>query len=229
VALICTTLYLAAAEGPVDPWHVLGNSYADRLAIAALADLTLARRLAAAPAADDESPAARVLEVQPGPAPTGVLDAALRGLASTSKRRDIDRVVGLLRDLSPAIERDLLASGGLVARGQKGLLRKRPVLAADPAARAAAQSRIRTAAAAASGPAGAADRALALMAIIGMPRRRQARLCGEPLAADLDPFDAFDPSSSGLDGRRLGDKAADLLTALTTVLAATHDTTNDFE
>jgi hypothetical protein len=67
------------------------------------------------------------------------------------------------------------------------------------------------------------------MATIGMPGRRLARLCGEPMTAHLDPFDPFDPSSPGPDGRPLGDKPAELLTILTTVLAATNDTTNDYD
>jgi hypothetical protein len=227
---IVATIYLAAAEDSTDPWHVLGHTYDARLAIAALADLALARRLVAAPGAADDSPAARVLEVVPGPAPAGALAAALAGLASTSKRRDIDRVVGLLRDLSPAIEADLLASSGFVAAGEKGRFRKRTALAVDGDARAAAQARIRDAAeSAAAGAGGAAERALALVAMTGLSARRLSRLCGGARPARLDPFEPFDPASRGPDGRLLGDKPADLLTALVTVLAATHDTTNDYE
>ena len=223
--MISTTLYLAAAEESADPWHVLGNPYAPRLAIAALADLGLTRRLSVAPGAMAQSPATRLLEVLPGPPPPGVLRAALAAMVSTGERRDVDRVVHLLGDLSPAIAADLVASGELVVRGQTGRWRKRPVLAAVPEARVQAQSRIRSAA----GSPAPADRALALVASAGMPAQRLARLCGGLLPAHHDPFERFDPASPAADGRPLGDKAADLLTTLITVLAATQDTTNDFE
>lgn len=224
--MITSTVVLAAAgDGSTDPWHVLGNSYADRLALAALADLTLLRRLRVAPEVADESPAARRLELLPGPQLGGALGVACDLLAASTKQLDVDRAVRLLRDLAPAVEAELVASGAFVEAGQKGLLKKRTVLAARPEAVAAAQTQIR-------GPADprlAEPRALVLVATTGLPAKRMTKLCGGALAMRPDPFDAFPSGSIALDGQPLGDNAADLLTALVTVLAATSDTTNDFD
>jgi hypothetical protein len=228
MALISTTLYLAAADGSTDPWHVLGNSYAERLAIAALADLTLARRLAVGAARPDESPAARVLEARPGPEVTGVLAAALTAWSGTGKRRTIDRSVHQLRNLSTDIAAALVASGDLVAAERPRRWRRATVLTAAPGAPEAAQASIR----AAAGSPAAADRALTLAASIGLPARRRARLWGGATAVQpepFEPFEPFDPAVPAPDGRPLGEPFAETLTALMTVLAATQDTTNDFE
>lgn len=224
--MITTTLYLAAAaETSCDPWRVLGTSYADRVAIAALADLTLARRLQVAPAADDESAAARRLHPVPGPPLGEPLDTAAALLGAADRNLDVDRAVRLLRDLAPVIEQHLLATGALAEAGQKGLLRKRTVVAPRPEAVAAARSAV---AAAAQRP-DAPSRTLALLATVGLPDRRAAILHGGARPTRPDPFDDLAPSAPNSDGAPLGDNAADLLTALVTVLAGTTDHTGAFE
>jgi hypothetical protein len=226
VSMILRTITLAAAGGSsTDPWHVLGNSYADRLAIAALADLTLLRRLRIAPAADDESPAARRLEVLAGGRPDGALGDACDALMSSTKQLDIDRAVRLLRDIAPEVEAELRAAGDLVPAGQKGVLKKRTVLVPRQESIAVARARIREPA----DPRLAEPRALVLIATTGMPTKRLTQLCGGAVAMRPDPFDAFPAASIAPDGQPLGDNAADLMTALVTVLAATSDTTNDFD
>ncbi|MBI5089851.1 MAG: hypothetical protein HZB15_13595 [Actinobacteria bacterium] len=195
------------------------------MAIAALADLTLVRRLQIAPALESESPAARRLVLLPGPAASGATGAASDALTASTKPLDVDRAVRLLRDLAPAIEAELVASGALVEGGQKGLLKKRTVLTARPEAVSWAQAQIRGAAL----ERGAASRALVVVATTGMPTKRLHQLCGGALTAGLDPFDAFRVDSPAPDGQPLGHNGADLLTTLATVLAATSDTTNDFD
>ncbi|MGD9997968.1 MAG: hypothetical protein AB7L17_15180 [Ilumatobacteraceae bacterium] len=224
--MIATTVYLAAAgDGSTDPWHVLGNSYAERLALAALADLALLRGLDVAPADPSESPAARRLALVGGPGLPGALGVAASALAASTKQLDVDRAVRLLRDLSPAIEAELVQTGALVAGGQKGLLKKRAVLVARPEAVADAQARLRAGASDDT----AAGLTLAVFATTGMPARRLVKLCGGAPPAAPDPFDAFRRDMVAPDGQPIGDRVADLLTTLATVLAATSDTTNDFD
>lgn len=224
--MILHTLVLAAAvDSSTDPWHVLGNSYAERLALAALADLTLGRQLQIGPPDDDASPAARRLAVVSDQRPGGALGDAFDLLLSAGTKLDVDRAVRLLRDLAPAVEADLVVGGHLVETGQKGLLRKRAVLAVRPESGAEAQAQIR----AGAGSAAAGPRALFLLAITGLPSKRATRLCGATPSLSFDPFEPFDPNSVAPDGHTLGPNAADLLVTLTTVLAATTDTTNDFD
>jgi hypothetical protein len=223
--VILSTIVLAAAGGEsTDPWHVLGSSYSERLAIAALADLTLARRLTIAPAADDESPAARRLGLGGGPPLPGPSGVAFETLASVTRSLDVDRAVHALRDIAPAAEGELVATGAFVAAGEKGVFKKRTRLAARPEAVAWAQTAITRAATATAG-----GRALVLIATVGLPARRLARLCGGEAPPRLDPFEPFHPALPSSDGLALGHDAADLLTTLVVVLAATSDTTNDFD
>lgn len=223
--MLVTDLQLAAAGGDsTDPWHVLGNSYAERLAIVTLADLTLLRLLQVAPAADDESPAARRLHLVPAPPAPGVIGWAHGALASVTKQLDVDRAVRALRDVAPVVEAQLVAEGALVEQGQKGLLRKRTVLAPEPTRLAAAQHRVRSP----GRPLTATSRAMVVLSTFGLPRDRLAQLAGGALDADalaIGAWDPFDPALLAPDGHPLGPNAADLLTSLVYVLAGTHDTT----
>lgn len=219
--MIVTTVYLAASGGDgADPWRVLGNSGHVRLAVAALADLAVARALEVEPAADDESPAARRLAVvDPVPA-HNLLRAAVGELSNVSRTLDIDRAVRALRNLSQAVEAELVAAGELVEQGQRGLLKKRSVLAARSEGVDAAQQRIRGA-----DTRTAEARALVLIATAGLAGKRLQQMTGGATPAGLDPFDAFSPAAPAPDGAPIGPNGADLLTALITVLMATTDTT----
>ncbi len=222
--MIVTTIYLAAGGASADPWPVLGNSGTERLAIAALADLTLARRLQVAPAADDESPAARRLAIVPGPPLPHVLSAAIDALTSVTKQLDVDRAVRSLRNLAPAVEAALVSTGELVEHGTKGLLKKRPAVVAHPQWLAAARQRIGSFA----WPPSAEAHALALIATTGLPDQRRWEMLGGtagPELGALDPFGTFDPNAPAPDGAPIGPNGADLLSALTLELAATSDTT----
>ena len=96
--MILPTIHLAAWADPSgDPWRVLGNSGFARLAIAGLADLALARRLAVAPAADDEGPGGRRLSLVPGPPVGGLTAFVEQTLAGVTKQLDVDRAVRSLR------------------------------------------------------------------------------------------------------------------------------------
>jgi len=223
-AMIVTTVYLAAGGAAADPWPVLGNSGTERLALAALADLALARRLQVAPAADDESPAARRLAIVPGPPLPPVLAAAVDALSSVTKQLDIGRAVRALRDLAPAVEAALVASGDVVEQGTRGVLRKRAALRARPESVAAARQWIGWF----PWPPNAEVHALALLATIGLRRQRMAELLGGaagPQLLALDPFGPYDPNALAPDGAPIGPNGADLLGALTLELAATSDTT----
>jgi Golgi phosphoprotein 3 (GPP34) len=217
--LIASTVYLAAAEESADPWHVLGSTYAERLAIAALADLALARLVTALPEGRDESPAARRVQTVPGPIPAGALGVAVAALTASTKQLDVDRAVRLLDDLAPAIEADLVATGALVEGATKGLFKKRAVLSASPAHRDAARGRIRAAASSTA----AADRALVLIATMGLSGKEMAQMCGGTISSMHDPFEPFSESAVAPDGHPLGTGPAELLTALVYVLAGTGD------
>jgi len=222
--MIVTTIYLAAGGTAADPWPVLGNSGPERLALAALADLTLARRLQAAPEAENESAAARRLALVPGPPLPPVLSTAMASLASVTKQLDVDRAVRALRDLAPAVEAALVASGDLVEQGTKGLLRKRPALVGRPESVTAARQWI----GAFPWPPTAEVHALALLATIGLPDQRRFEMVGGMVGQQLlalDPFGPFDPNAPAPDGAPLGPNGADLLGALTVVLLGTPDTT----
>jgi hypothetical protein len=223
--MIVTTIYLAAMdEGSGDPWGVLGNSGAERLAIGALADLTLARHLAIGPETGNDSPAGRRLDLLVRPVAPRVLAAAHDELSTVSKQLDIDRAVRALRDLAPTIEQELIDAGDLVPAGQKGMFKKRTTFAPVAERVAAARQRIR------SLPEGPTleSRVLAVLATTGLPRKRLHRLAGGALDAPvgaLDPFEPYDPGATAPDGAPIGTHGAELLSALTVVLAATSDTT----
>lgn len=222
--MIVTTIYLAAGGESADPWPVLGNSGRERLALAALADLTVQRRLQVAPEAEDESPAGRRLAIVPGAAVAPVLASALDALAGVSKQLDVDRAVRALRDLAPAVEAALRASGDIVEVGTSGLLRKRAALAARPESVAAARQWI----GAFPWPPSAEVHALALLATIGLPDQRRYEMVGGMVGQQLlalDPFGPFDPNAPAPDGAPIGPNGADLLGALTMVMAGTSDTT----
>ncbi|MFN8021698.1 MAG: hypothetical protein U0Q03_09255 [Acidimicrobiales bacterium] len=223
--MILSTIHLAAwAGGEGDPWKVLGNSGFERLAIAGLADLALARRLAVAPAADDESPGARRLSLVPGPPVGGITAVVEQTLAGVTKQLDVDRAVRALRDLGPQVDAALVASGDLVPQGQHGMFKKREAYAAQPERGAAAQSWIRMPGL----PLTAAGRAMVLIAVLGLPNDRMIRLTGGPLAPELapvSPWVEFDPGLQAPDGAPIGPMTARLLDALVEVLAGTSDTT----
>ena len=222
--MIVTTIHLAAGGERADPWPVLGNSGRDRLAIAALADLALARRLQIAAAAGDESPAGRGLVVVDGAPVPPVLAWALDALAGVSKHRDVDRAVRALRDIGPVVQAALLAAGDVAQQGSTGLLRKRPALVARPESVAAARQWIGMF----PWPPTAEVHALALIATTGLPDQRRYELVGGmvgPQLLALDPFGPFDPNAPAPDGLPIGANGAELLGVLTTVLAATSDTT----
>ena len=223
--MILTTIVLAAAGGDsTDPWHVLGNSYDDRLAIAALADLALARRLAIGPAAEDESPAARRLALGQGPTLAGSAGVAFDALTRATRALDVDRAIRALRDITPAAEADLVASRAFVAADAKGVFKKRSTFVARADAVAWAQSAI-----ARADVRTAEGRSLVAIATVGLPDRRLARLCGGQPVPRLDAFEPFHPALPAPDGTPIGENTADLLTTLVVVLAATNDTTNDFD
>lgn len=224
--MILPTIHLAAWADPSgDPWRVLGNSGFARLAIAGLADLALARRLAVAPAADDEGPGGRRLSLVPGPPVGGLTAFVEQTLAGVTKQLDVDRAVRSLRDLGPQVDAALVASGDLVEQGRRGMFGKRTAYAPVVERAAAAQSWIRMPGL----PLSAAGRALVLIATTGLSAKRMARLTGGPLAPELStlsPWQDFDPGLLAPDGAPIGPMVADLLDALVLELAGTSDTTD---